>query len=231
MVEGELWGTILRLTLALAAGGLVGLERSYHGRPAGFREHTLVCISSCMLMLLADYHVAHVAAASHRDVFLDPTRMAQGIMTGIGFLGAGAIVKEGFAIRGLTTAASIWMISAIGIMIGMGYFVAAAAATFATFNINYVFRLIESRIRSEAYAHFHVRCARGEAFSEAELHAILAECGCQPSGMSYSLGGDGRWFEYRTLIKTLDKQNLPALAEKLSGLPAVSEFGIVPRSD
>ena len=82
----------------------------------GFREHTLVCISSCMLMLLAAYHVIHLAATSHREVFLDPTRMAQGIMTGIGFLGAGAIVKEGFAIRGLTTAASIWMISALSLI-------------------------------------------------------------------------------------------------------------------
>jgi putative Mg2+ transporter-C (MgtC) family protein len=137
MAEGEFFSTILRLTLALAAGGLVRLERSFHGRPAGFREHTLVCISACMLMLLADYHVARAAAAGHTDAFLDPTRMAQGIMTGIGgFLGAGAIVKEGFAIRGLTTAASIWMISAIGIMIGMGYYLAAGAATFATFTIN-----------------------------------------------------------------------------------------------
>ena len=231
MAEGELIGTILRLSLALLAGGLVGLERSYHGRPAGFREHTLVCISSCMLMLLADYHVIHAAAATHQPIFLDPTRMAQGIMTGIGFLGAGAIVKEGFAIRGLTTAASIWMIAAIGIMIGMGYFVAAAAATFATFNINYVFRLIESRMRSEFYAHFHVRFARGEAPSETDLRTVLRECGCVPSGMSYGLVGEGRWFEYQALIKTLDKDSLHCLAEKLSALSSVHEFGIAPRGD
>lgn len=231
MAEGELFGTIMRLTLALVAGGLVGLERSYHGRPAGFREHTLVCISSCMLMLLADYHVIHVAAASHREVFLDPTRMAQGIMTGIGFLGAGAIVKEGFAIRGLTTAASIWMISAIGIMIGMGYYVAAAAATFATFNINYVFRLIEGRMRLEFYAHFHVRFARNEAMNETDLLAMLGDCGCKPSGMSYGLAGDGRWFEYRSLVKTFDKDSLHRLAERLAAMPSVCEFGIVPRGD
>ena len=231
MAEGELLGTILRLTLALVAGGLVGLERSYHGRPAGFREHTLVCISSCMLMLLAEYHVIHIAAATQQAAFIDPTRMAQGIMTGIGFLGAGAIVKEGFAIRGLTTAASIWMISAIGIMIGMGYYVAAGAATFATFNINYVFRLVESRMRSEFYAHFHVRFARDAALSEGELRALLAECGCGPSGMSYGLVGDGRWFEFRTLIKTLDKSSLQRLAEKLTAMTFVCEFGITPRSD
>ena len=206
MAEGELLGTILRLTLALVAGGLVGLERSYHGRPAGFREHTLVCISSCMLMLLAEYHVIHIAAATQQAAFIDPTRMAQGIMTGIGFLGAGAIVKEGFAIRGLTTAASIWMISAIGIMIGMGYYVAAGAATFATFNINYVFRLVESRMRSEFYAHFHVRFARDVA-GPADAAAV------------------------RTLIKTLDKSSLQRLAEKLTAMTFVCEFGITPRSD
>ncbi len=157
--------------------------------------------------------------------------VAQGIMTGIGFLGAGAIVKEGFAIRGLTTAASIWMIAAIGIMIGMGYYVAAVAATFATFNINYVFRLIESRMRSEFYAHFHVRFARGEALSESDLRTVLGECGCAPSGMSYGLAGDGRWFEYQALIKTLDKDNLHSLAVTLSAMPSVREFGIAPRGD
>lgn len=231
MAEGEFFSTILRLTLALAAGGLVGLERSFHGRPAGFREHTLVCISACMLMLLADYHVIRAAAATHQDVFLDPTRMAQGIMTGIGFLGAGAIVKEGFAIRGLTTAASIWMIAAIGIMIGMGYYVAAGAATFATFNINYVFRLIEGRMSLESYAHFHVRFAREEAPPESDLRIILADCGCEPSGISYGLVGEGRWFEYQSLIKTLHKDNLHKLAERLSAIPYVIEFGIAPRGD
>jgi len=231
MAEGELFSTILRLTLALAAGGLVGLERSFHGRPAGFREHTLVCISSCMLMLLANFHVIRAAAATHQDVFLDPTRMAQGIMTGIGFLGAGAIVKEGFAIRGLTTAASIWMIAAIGIMIGMGYYVAAGAATFATFNINYVFRLIEGRMSLESYAHFHVRFAREEAPPESDLRIILADCGCEPSGISYGLVGEGRWFEYQSLIKTLHKDNLHKLAERLSAIPYVCEFGIAPRGE
>jgi len=230
-MDEEILGTLLRLTLALAAGGVVGLERSYHGRTAGFREHTLVCISSCMLMLLADYHPQHLIAATHRDVFIDPTRMAQGIMTGIGFLGAGAIIKDGLSIRGLTTAASVWMISAIGIMIGMGYYLAAGAATFATFNINYVFRLIESRMRSEFYAHFHVRFARDEAISESDLRAVLADCGCEPSGMSYGLVGEGRWFEFRTLIKTLDKNSLHRLAEKLATMPVVCEFGITPRSD
>ena len=231
MVEGELFGTLLRLSLALLAGGVVGLERSYHGRPAGFREHTLVCISSCMLMLLAEYHVMHLSQVTHSEGFLDPTRMAQGIMTGIGFLGAGAIVKDGLSIRGLTTAASIWMIAAIGIMIGMGYYVAAIAAALATLNINYVFRLIEGRMRAEFYAHLHVRFARDQVMPEGALRSMLAEFDCSPTGMSYSLVGEGRWFEYHTQLKTFDKDALSNLSLRLNDTPGVVEFAVAPRGE
>jgi len=230
-MDGEILGTLLRLTLALAAGGVVGLERSYHGRTAGFREHTLVCISSCMLMLLADFHAEHLAPATHHEVFIDPTRMAQGIMTGIGFLGAGAIIKDGLAIRGLTTAASVWMIAAIGIMIGTGYYLAAGAATFATFNINYFFRLIERRLRLEFYAHLHVRFIRGQALSEIDLRRILADYECEPSGFTYSLAGEGRWFDYQMQLKTHDKDQVRILADKLAAMPGVCEFSIAPRAD
>lgn len=227
-MDGEIFGTVLRLTLALAAGGVVGLERSYHGRTAGFREHTLVCISSCMLMLLTNYHPE---PAPQREIFIDPTRMAQGIMTGIGFLGAGAIIKDGLSIRGLTTAASVWMISAIGIMIGMGYYLAAGAATFATFNINYFFRLIERRLSLEFYAHVHLRFVRDEVLSESELRKILIDNECEPSGFTYSLTGEGRWFEYQMQIKTHDKDKVRVLAELLATMPCICEFSIAPRAD
>jgi putative Mg2+ transporter-C (MgtC) family protein len=107
----------LHLVIALAAGGIIGLERSYHGRPAGFRTHALVCLSCCMLMILTVYQETWFSAYSLEQISVDPTRMAQGIMTGIGFLGAGVIMKEGLTVRGLTTAASIWITAGIGIMI------------------------------------------------------------------------------------------------------------------
>src|SRR6266849_7590193 len=109
----------LHLVIALAAGGIIGLERSYHGRPAGFRTHALVCVASPVLMILTVYHVKWFEASFLERVTIDPTRMAQGIMTGIGFLGAGVIMKEGLTVRGLTTAASIWITAAIGILIGV----------------------------------------------------------------------------------------------------------------
>jgi hypothetical protein len=90
---------LAHLLTALAAGGLVGLERSYHGRPAGFRTHTLVCIASSALMLVTVYQQQWFPGTVSQRVSLDPTRMAQGIMTGIGFLGAGVIFKEGLTVR------------------------------------------------------------------------------------------------------------------------------------
>src|SRR5689334_17630811 len=97
----------LRLAAALLIGGFIGLERSYHGRPAGFRTHALVCLSTSLLMLLTVYETRWFTGIAAGRITLDPTRIAQGIMTGIGFLGAGTILKDGLTVRGLTTAASI----------------------------------------------------------------------------------------------------------------------------
>jgi MgtC family len=111
---------LIHLLAAAVAGGCIGLERSFHGRPAGFRTHTLVCVASSLLMLVTLYQWQWLPGVPLETIRTDPTRMAQGIMTGIGFLGAGVIFKEGLSVRGLTTAASIWTTAAIGILMGIG---------------------------------------------------------------------------------------------------------------
>ena len=103
-----------RVAGALAIGAMIGFERTFHGRPAGFRTHSLVCIASAILMIVTVYQNQWMTLLDHDAIRTDPTRMAQGIMTGIGFLGAGVIFKEGLTVRGLTTAASIWVTAAIG---------------------------------------------------------------------------------------------------------------------
>jgi len=125
----EYFEILFRLVAALAAGSLIGLERSHRGRPAGFRTHALVCLASSLLMLVTVYETHWFPDIANARVILDPTRMAQGIMTGIGFVGAGAIIKEGFTVRGLTTAASIWVTAAIGILTGIGFYFAAVVGT------------------------------------------------------------------------------------------------------
>jgi putative Mg2+ transporter-C (MgtC) family protein len=145
--------TTLHLLVAVLAGGLIGLERSFHGRPAGFRTHTLVCLASSLLMLVTLYQERWFVASSQEVARIDPTRMAQGIMTGIGFLGAGVIFKEGLSVRGLTTAASIWLTAAIGVLVGVGLYFAAFAATAMTLGVLGGFRVIENRMTTNQFAH------------------------------------------------------------------------------
>src|ERR1700688_2707208 len=131
-----------RVTGALVLGALIGFERTFHGRPAGFRTHSLVCIASAILMIVTVYQNQWMTLLEHDAIRTDPTRMAQGIMTGIGFLGAGVIFKEGLSVRGLTTAASIWITAAIGILIGVGFYFSAILATVLTIGILSLFRRI-----------------------------------------------------------------------------------------
>src|SRR6266513_1177606 len=197
----------LHLVIALAAGGIIGLERSYHGRPAGFRTHALVCLSSCMLMVLTVYQDTWFSALALDQVSVDPTRMAQGIMTGIGFLGAGVIMKEGLTIRGLTTAASIWITAAIGIMIGVGFYFPAGIGTALTLVVLSGFRWIERRMPIEFHANLTVAFLRNAAMPEAELRAMVERQGFAVANMNYSVTGDGKTFEYHMVIHSPDRSN------------------------
>src|SRR6267378_6940655 len=168
---------LLRLIAALAAGGMIGIERSYHGRPAGFRTHSLVCVSSSVLMLVTVYQWQWFLPHGLERVNLDPTRMSQGIMTGIGFLGAGVIMKEGLSVRGLTTAASIWITASIGIMIGVGFYFPAGIATAMTLIVLSVFRWIERSMPIEFYANLVVDFIRSGNLPEGDLRALVERQG------------------------------------------------------
>jgi len=167
----------LNMSGALLAGGLIGLERSLHGRPAGFRTHALVCLASAILMLMSAYQWEWLVDARLETIRTDPTRMAQGIMTGIGFLGAGVIFKDGVTVRGLTTAASIWMTAAIGILFGIGFYYPAALSTFAALGILALFRHLENRIPSQHFVHNMLRFASDAVPAESELRRLLSEQG------------------------------------------------------
>jgi putative Mg2+ transporter-C (MgtC) family protein len=220
-----------RMIAALLAGGLIGLERSHRGRPAGFRTHALVCLASSLLMLVTVFESHWMPRDAAARVVLDPTRMAQGIMTGIGFVGAGAIIKEGFTVRGLTTAASIWVTAAIGILTGIGFYYAAAIGTLLALGTLSAFRLIEARLPTETYAIFMVRFARDAAMPETALRALVAASGFSLHNMSYRLHADVGQFEYRMVLRTLDAGNARTLAEKLKADATVLEFRIAPTSD
>jgi putative Mg2+ transporter-C (MgtC) family protein len=228
---GEYMEIAARLGSALLVGGLIGLERSYHGRPAGFRTHTLVCLTSAALMLVTVYESQWFVTGRLERVVVDPTRMAQGIMTGIGFVGAGAIMKDGLTVRGLTTAASIWITAAIGILVGIGFYFPATLAALLTLGTLSTFRWIENRMPAQFYAHFMVRFQRNGAMPEAELRRVVAQHGFSIANLNYRLTNEGKHFEYRMVMRTLDQDNMRTLSETLNGLQSVLEYRIAPTGD
>ncbi|MGC3873598.1 MgtC/SapB family protein [Halomonas sp. GXIMD04776] len=226
----DAWTILIHLGAAWLAGSLIGLERSYHGRPAGFRTHALVCGASAMLMLISVHQGEWMAGSSLADTAIrtDPTRMAQGIMTGIGFLGAGVIFKEGLTVHGLTTAASIWITSALGILFGIGFLYPAILVTIATLLTLSTFRWVESRLPSEFFAD-HMLCYAIDAVDdEAKVRRMIAEHRCVIKSMSYSLDERGTLYRYHMVLQTHDKQNLAKLAAHLRDSDTIQEYRLAP---
>lgn len=220
-----------RIAAALLVGALIGFERTFHGRPAGFRTHALVCVASALLMLVTVYQAEWMQSVAIGAIQTDPTRMAQGIMTGIGFLGAGVIFKEGLTVRGLTTAASIWVTAAIGILVGIGFYVPAGVGTAATLIVLSAFRWIEMKLPTEFYAHHTLKFARDSVLAEDDLRALVARHGFSIANLSYRLADNGQFFEYRMVIRSRDRRHAEALAQHLRTLPQVIEFRIAPTGD
>ena len=120
---------MMRLLVAMVLGGLVGMERQTRGRAAGLRTNILVCLGSAAIIVAFQKLSLELNVGSESAIRMDPARVAAGVITGIGFLGAGTIVKSNDFVRGLTTAASIWVVSAIGVTVGLGEYVIAVALT------------------------------------------------------------------------------------------------------
>jgi putative Mg2+ transporter-C (MgtC) family protein len=221
----------IRLLVALAIGGVIGIERSFHGRPAGFRTHALVCLSTSLLMLITVYEERWIPKMYEGRVVLDPTRTAQGIMTGIGFLGAGAIIKDGLTVRGLTTAASIWVTAALGIMIGIGFYEPALIAAVLTLGTLSVFRWVERAMPSQFYAQFVVRFDRAAAVPEEVMREIVQRHGFSIANLNYRLDDRDGYFEYRMVICAARRENAQELAKTLNALATVKEFRLSPTGD
>ena len=220
-----------RIFGALVIGALIGLERTLRGRPAGFRTHALVCVASALLMLVTVYQNEWMTQVAIDAIRTDPTRMAQGIMTGIGFLGAGVIFKEGLTVRGLTTAASIWMTASIGILVGVGFWYPAIVGTVATLVILSAFRFVENRLPAEFYAHHHLRFKREAVMGEDELRKLVGSHGFSIANLHSRLIEEGAFFEYRMVIRSHDRTSAQALSQHLLELPQVIEFRISPTGD
>jgi putative Mg2+ transporter-C (MgtC) family protein len=138
---------VVRLTIALLVGGLIGLERELKGKPAGIRTNMLICVGSCLLMIIS----IEIATAAGGPA--DPARLAAQVVTGIGFIGAGTIIRSRFQVSGLTTAATIWVLAALGLGIGAGYLILAAIGTVLIVATLTLVRLVERVLTKRRSSH------------------------------------------------------------------------------
>jgi putative Mg2+ transporter-C (MgtC) family protein len=140
------WEVLLRLALAAALGAAIGFERELREREAGLRTHLLVSLGSALFTITSAYGFHAFLASGQSVVRADPTRIAAQIVTGIGFLGAGAIIRQGLSVRGLTTAATLWVVAAIGLAAGAGYYSAAVITTVLVLVSLWPLRIVAYRI-------------------------------------------------------------------------------------
>ena len=131
-----------RLVLACVLGGIIGFEREHGNRPAGFRTHILVCVGSALVMVTSEFVFNMFSGKTN----LDPARLGAQVICGIGFLGAGTIVREGFNVKGLTTAASLWAVACVGLAAGIGFYEGAVISTILIFITLILLKKIEKQI-------------------------------------------------------------------------------------
>jgi putative Mg2+ transporter-C (MgtC) family protein len=150
--------SVLRLVLALVAGGLIGLDREIRGRQAGFRTNILVCLGSALVMIVSTHFALYPwQPVPGININVDPARIAYGVMTGVGFLGAGTIIHNHGSVRGLTTAAGMWCVAAIGLAVGFGLYTISAAAVLLVVGVLWLFDYIEELLPKQKYRTISLR--------------------------------------------------------------------------
>ncbi|WP_295224869.1 MgtC/SapB family protein [uncultured Brevundimonas sp.] len=228
---GSLEGAVLPILGAVIAGGVIGFEREWRGRAAGLRTHILVSLASALLMLAAMSQADWAfRALPDENIVTDPTRMAHGVLTGIGFLCAGVIFRTGFSIHGLTTAASLWITSAIGILFGAGLYALGAAATVVTALILIGLKLISGRLPARTVVDAEVCWERREASPEPAIEAALKAIDADARHDRFELI-DGQTVRRTWRLKAAEESQLKRLAEQLCALPGVVAYSLDPRDD
>lgn len=216
-----------RLLAAVVLCGAVGFEREIRDQPAGFRTHILLGLGAALFTLISAYGFPEFTeAASEGGIQFDPTRITAQIVTGVGFLGAGAIIREGGGVRGLTTAASLWTVAAIGVAAGAGYLFGAAAATAISLATLYALRkfrsAVDSRLRVEQST-LTLTLSSPEHSPSRALQAL------QNHGMSVrdlDVAVEGGRARYRARVKVSPPYEVHEAIAEISNLPGVEEITI-----
>lgn len=195
-------------------GGLIGLEREFGNRPAGFRTHTLVCMGAALVMLTSQY----IFETLREYTDIDPSRLGAQVISGIGFLGAGTIMKDGSRVRGLTTAASLWVVACIGLAIGVGFYFGALVASVFSYITLVLLKRIEGSLISDTRKteiRLHMKSTPGQI---AKATQVLNKLHCKIKDIRVA-PGENEWTEvifYVTLPQRMDKEVVVAELSLLS---------------
>jgi len=204
---------VARLVLALVLGGLIGLERQSHGRPAGLRTNILVCLGSAAIIVAFQKLFEDSALSAESVIRMDPARAAAGVITGIGFLGAGTIVKSDTFIRGLTTAASIWVVAAVGIILGLGEYDIALVLTALV--LLTLIALHHVRIPSDRYGRLLLE-GHGPEVPDG-LDEVLAAAGMTIKRSGYGVVRDGEQWSAVFSLRYRDPHAPERVLKRLAG--------------
>lgn len=219
---------LLHLLGASAVGLVVGYERTYHGRAAGMRTYTLVCVASTMLTAICGYPAQWFGGHVASPLAADPTRVVQGIVTGVGFLGAGVIMKEGFTIRGLSTAASIWMTSAIGVLIGVGFYGTAMGATVITIAAMTGLGDLEKKLPHQTTLHLTLAYPHDDVPTGEQIRAMMRDYGFEVADWTYDYAQKAGRVRWELVLRADGKGRADALVNDLASSHEVLEFRLAP---
>lgn len=223
---------LLPIAGAVIAGGVIGIEREWRGRAAGFRTHILVSLASALLMLAAMSQADWAfRALPQENIVTDPTRMAHGVLTGIGFLCAGVIFRTGFSIHGLTTAASLWITSAIGLLFGAGLYALGALATVVTAVILVGLRLISKSLPTQTLVDIEVAWSRDDLAAGDAVEAAVRALDSRPRHDRFELVENGRVQRRAWRLKATTEPELKQLSHALRCIPGVVAYRLDPRDD
>ena len=214
---------IIRLLLGTLFGGVIGFERQVHGRPAGFRTHILVCIAAVLIMLVSEYY-QYLSGIDPAYIRIDPGRIAAGALAGVGFIGAGVVLKSGLSIQGLTTAACIWVVSAIGLAIGSGLYL-AGAVTFGITIFSLAFlRIVEKKMPK--LTHRFLTITADIQADEGQIAAVIKKKGLSIVNIDYEQCTDSKIIVFYITISFYRYPTLKTLIDELSALAFVRKVCI-----
>jgi putative Mg2+ transporter-C (MgtC) family protein len=172
--------TLGKLLLAAILGAIIGLEREIHGRPAGFRTHLLVSLGACLYVITSiHFYTVYGNFSGTQPVGVDPGRVAAQVVAGIGFLGAGAIIREKYSVRGLTTAACLWIAAAIGVACGVGLFGISIVVAILSLLSLMLLKKVELRLTRDTYIYLRLWCEDRPGITTL-IDAALEACNIQP---------------------------------------------------